>query len=92
MDEVSAQCIPCLCVDVDDLCSMENFISGYPGCEFQIREALADVVGVEKRDLFFDKVCVPGNRIMKLGAEIYAGSFWSTSSSMPTQRSSRASV
>ncbi|KAI0050107.1 glycoside hydrolase family 5 protein [Auriscalpium vulgare] len=35
--------------------NMENFISGYPGTEFQIREALADVVGVEKRDLFFDQ-------------------------------------
>ena len=29
---------------------------GYPGSEFQIREALAQVVGTEKRDLFFDKV------------------------------------
>ncbi|KAI0693062.1 glycoside hydrolase [Cytidiella melzeri] len=35
--------------------NMENFISGYPGCEFQIRAALAEVVGEEKRDLFFDK-------------------------------------
>lgn len=36
--------------------SMENFISGYPGCEFQIRAALADVVGIEKSAFFFDKV------------------------------------
>lgn len=36
--------------------SMENFISGYPGCEFQIRSALAEVVGKEKSELFFDKV------------------------------------
>ena len=35
---------------------MENFISGYPGCEFQIREALADVIGKDKSELFFDKV------------------------------------
>jgi len=35
--------------------NMENFISGYPGCEFQIRAALADVVGKEKSELFFDK-------------------------------------
>ena len=56
MDEVSAQCIACLCVDVDDLCSMENFISGYPGCEFQIRETLADTIGKDKSELFFDKV------------------------------------
>ncbi|OBZ72766.1 putative glucan 1,3-beta-glucosidase A [Grifola frondosa] len=35
--------------------NMENFISGYPGCEFQIREALTDVVGKEKSEFFFDK-------------------------------------
>ncbi|KII90335.1 glycoside hydrolase family 5 protein [Plicaturopsis crispa FD-325 SS-3] len=35
--------------------NMENFISGYPGCEFQIREALADVVGPAKSEFFFDK-------------------------------------
>lgn len=36
--------------------SMENFISGYPGCEFQIRGALAEVVGSAKAEFFFDKV------------------------------------
>ncbi|KAH9939768.1 glycoside hydrolase [Epithele typhae] len=35
--------------------NMENFISGYPGCEFQIRAALVDVVGKDKSELFFDK-------------------------------------
>ncbi|KAL5514139.1 XYL5_2 [Sanghuangporus baumii] len=35
--------------------NMENFISGYPGCEFQIREALADVLGESKAAFFFDK-------------------------------------
>ena len=30
--------------------------SGYPGCEFQIRETLADTIGKEKSELFFDKV------------------------------------
>jgi hypothetical protein len=35
---------------------MENFISGYPGCEFQIRAALAEVVGSTKAEFFFDKV------------------------------------
>ncbi|KAH9840771.1 glycoside hydrolase [Rhodofomes roseus] len=35
--------------------NMENFISGYPGCEFQIRAALAEVVGNEKSEFFFDK-------------------------------------
>ncbi|KAF8882259.1 glycoside hydrolase family 5 protein [Infundibulicybe gibba] len=35
--------------------NMENFISGYPGCEFQIREALAEAIGTEKSEFFFDK-------------------------------------
>ncbi|KDR73666.1 hypothetical protein GALMADRAFT_626014 [Galerina marginata CBS 339.88] len=35
--------------------TMENFISGYPGCEFQIREALAEVLGEQKAEFFFDK-------------------------------------
>ncbi|KAH7907321.1 glycoside hydrolase family 5 protein [Hygrophoropsis aurantiaca] len=35
--------------------TMENFISGYPGCEFQIREALAEAIGKEKSEYFFDK-------------------------------------
>lgn len=29
---------------------------GFPGCEFQIREALARAIGVEKAALFFEKV------------------------------------
>lgn len=35
---------------------MENFIGGYPGCEFQVREALEEVLGKEKSEFFFDKV------------------------------------
>ncbi|KAF7314653.1 Glycoside hydrolase family 5 protein [Mycena kentingensis (nom. inval.)] len=35
--------------------NMENFISGYPGCEYQIREALAAAIGPEKSEFFFDK-------------------------------------
>ncbi|KAJ7486029.1 glycoside hydrolase [Mycena galericulata] len=35
--------------------NMENFISGYPGCEFQIRQALSDAIGQEKSEFFFDK-------------------------------------
>ncbi|KDQ58011.1 glycoside hydrolase family 5 protein [Jaapia argillacea MUCL 33604] len=35
--------------------NMENFITGYPGCEFQIRGALAEVVGKEKSEFFFDR-------------------------------------
>ncbi|KAF7298865.1 Glycoside hydrolase family 5 protein [Mycena indigotica] len=29
--------------------------AGYPGCEYQIREALAQTIGQEKSDFFFDK-------------------------------------
>ncbi|KAJ7644006.1 glycoside hydrolase, partial [Roridomyces roridus] len=35
--------------------NMENFISGYPGCEHQIRQALSDAIGKEKSEFFFDK-------------------------------------
>ncbi|KAF8648883.1 hypothetical protein AX16_006158 [Volvariella volvacea WC 439] len=35
--------------------NMENFISGYPGCEHQIRQALTEAIGKEKSDFFFDK-------------------------------------
>ncbi|KIY68275.1 glycoside hydrolase family 5 protein [Cylindrobasidium torrendii FP15055 ss-10] len=34
---------------------MENFISGFPGCEYQIRDSLADVLGKERAEFFFDK-------------------------------------
>jgi hypothetical protein len=43
-------------LDLSPSDSMENFISGYPGCEFQIRTALAEVVGPTKSEFFFDKV------------------------------------
>ncbi|KAH9475452.1 Endo-1,4-beta-xylanase 5 [Psilocybe cubensis] len=35
--------------------NMENFITGFPGCEYQIREALAETIGAEKSEFFFDK-------------------------------------
>ncbi|KAK7472719.1 Endo-1,4-beta-xylanase 5 [Stygiomarasmius scandens] len=35
--------------------NMENFISGYPGCEHQIREALVEAIGKDKAEFFFDK-------------------------------------
>ncbi|KIY74357.1 glycoside hydrolase family 5 protein [Cylindrobasidium torrendii FP15055 ss-10] len=35
--------------------NMENFISGFPGCEYQIRETLAATIGEEKSGFFFDK-------------------------------------
>ncbi|ESK84613.1 glycoside hydrolase family 5 protein [Moniliophthora roreri MCA 2997] len=34
---------------------MENFISGFPACEFQIREALAEAIGQVKAEYFFEK-------------------------------------
>lgn len=38
---------------------MENFITGYPGHEYQVRRELKKVLGQEKYDFFFDKVCPP---------------------------------
>ena len=35
---------------------MENFITGYPGHEFQVRAELKKVLGEEKYEYFFDKV------------------------------------
>lgn len=35
--------------------NQENFITGYPGREFQIREALDDVLGPEKAAFYWDK-------------------------------------
>jgi len=29
---------------------------GYPGCEYQVREALAEVLGDKKAEFFFDRV------------------------------------
>ena len=33
----------------------ENFITGYPGHEFEMREALLQVLGQEKYDFWWDK-------------------------------------
>ncbi|KAF6763595.1 endoglucanase family 5 glycoside hydrolase [Ephemerocybe angulata] len=35
--------------------SMENFISGFPGCEVQMREGLEEAIGKEKADFFHEK-------------------------------------
>lgn len=45
--------------------------AGYPGCEFQIRAALADVVGQEKSDFFFDKVSFSVNEIVKQNFHVF---------------------
>jgi len=37
---------------------MENFITGYPGHEHEVRAALKRVLGQEKYEYFFDKVGV----------------------------------
>jgi hypothetical protein len=36
--------------------NMENFITGYPSREFQIREELLKLLGKEKYDVFFESV------------------------------------
>lgn len=37
--------------------NMENFITGYAGHEHQVRDALKQVLGTEKYNYFFEKVC-----------------------------------
>jgi hypothetical protein len=37
--------------------NMENFITGFPGHEHEHRAAMLEVLGQEKYDFFFDKVC-----------------------------------
>ncbi len=37
---------------------MENFITGYPGHEHQVRRELLKVLGKDKYEFFFDKVGV----------------------------------
>jgi hypothetical protein len=39
----------------DQISSMENFITGYPGHESQHRAAMLKVLGKERYDFFFDK-------------------------------------
>lgn len=34
---------------------MENFITGFPGHEHEVRRALLEVLGQEKYDFFFEK-------------------------------------
>jgi hypothetical protein len=34
----------------------ENFITGYPGHEHEMREAMLEVMGQEKYDFWWDKV------------------------------------
>ena len=35
---------------------MENFLTGYTGHEYEMREAMLKVLGQEKYDFFFDRV------------------------------------
>ncbi|TKX27038.1 beta-xylosidase-like protein [Elsinoe australis] len=35
--------------------NMENFVSGYPGHEYQFRQALADTIGADKAEYYFDR-------------------------------------
>lgn len=37
--------------------NMENFITGYAGHEHQVGDALKQVLGTEKYNYFFEKVC-----------------------------------
>lgn len=70
---------------------MENFISGYPGCEFQIRAALAGVIGPEKSAFFFDKVCGPNHCSLGFVNVARFPSSWSISSKRRMPSSSKVS-
>lgn len=69
---------------------MENFITGYPGCEHQIREALKEAIGEKKQALFFDKVGI--SRVCFDSLISLRSSSWRISSPMRMLRSSRALV
>lgn len=54
--------------------NMENFITGYPSREFQIREALLDVLGKENYDIFFESVRSPLSlNLMAVPHELFYG-------------------
>jgi len=44
---------------------MENFITGYPGHEHEMRAAMLEVLGQEKYDFFFDKVLIVPSRVFR---------------------------
>lgn len=47
---------------------MEDFITGYPGHESEMRAAMLEVLGQEKYDFFFDKVTLnPRTRVERSG-------------------------
>ena len=46
--------------------NMENFITGYPSREFQIRGELLKILGKEKYDAFFDSVTI----VLKLADQV----------------------
>lgn len=70
---------------------MENFITGYPGSEFQIRETLAEVLGEKKARFFFDKV-KHSNRFCQMSSINTYPSSWSISSGKTTPYSSKHSA
>ena len=47
---------PCRGRRCQPIAAAETTTPGFPGCEFQIRDALADVLGKDKSEYFFDKV------------------------------------
>jgi hypothetical protein len=69
--------------------NMENFITGYPGHESEMRAAMLEVLGQEKYDFFFDKVIIttflPYPNTPNLTS---SSSSWNTSSPPPTPNSS----
>ncbi|OZJ03973.1 hypothetical protein BZG36_03257, partial [Bifiguratus adelaidae] len=54
IDSITGQPVILRGVGLGGWMNMENFISGFVGREFQMRESLLQVLGQEKYDFFFD--------------------------------------
>jgi hypothetical protein len=61
---------------------MENFITGYPGHEHEVRAALKRVLGEEKYEFFFDKV----------GSKSWRAPLTPSSSSISSTRTTQSST
>lgn len=68
--------------------NMENFITGYPGYESEMRAAMLEVLGKDKYDFFFDKVCCFLQYAATRSLTCTPYSFWNTSSLLRTPNSS----
>ena len=57
---------PCCGRRCQPIAAAETTTPGFPGCEFQIRDALADVLGKDKSEYFFDKVRTESRELLSV--------------------------